>query len=87
MRCGSQEAFCIQGDQAERGVVSGPHSHRTGAGGFGGEEHTLTAKEDVVERVGLAIASVAKDGDDLHTRHIRTAETVQKLRLVTDLRE
>lgn len=39
----------------------------------------------MVEGVGLAIASVAKDGEDLDSCHLPAAESVHKLRLTADL--
>lgn len=39
----------------------------------------------MVERVGLAITGVAKDGDDLDSCHVPTAEFVHKLRLIAHL--
>lgn len=85
-RC-SQQTLCIQGDEVQGGIVSGPHAHRAGAGGLGGVEHALTPKQDVVERVGLAIAGVAKDGEDLDPSDVRTAEPLHKLSVIFHLEE
>ena len=80
-----QQALCVQGQQAEGGVVGGPHPHGTGAGGLGGVEHSLAPKEDVVEGVGLAVARVAEDGEDLDLGHVPAAQPLDKLTLVMDL--
>lgn len=85
-RC-SQETLRIQGDQAQRGVVRGPHAHGAGAGRLGGVEHALAPEQDVVERVGLAIASVAEDGEHLDPGDVRAAEPLHKVGLLVHLEE
>lgn len=81
----TQKALCVQGDEAKLRLVRGPHSHGTGAGRLGRVEHFLATKQDVIERVGLAIACVAKYREDLDPSHVPTAQLVQKLRLTVHL--
>lgn len=83
--CRSQKTFSIQCNQAKVGVVGCPYAHSTGTRGLGSVENGLTIEEDVVESVGLAITSVAKDGENLDTCHVPAAKSFYKLRLTTDL--
>lgn len=84
--CSPQKSLSIKGNQTEVGIICSPHSHRAGAGRLGCVEHVFTPKQDVVESVGLAISSVAKDREDLDSSHISTTKFLHKIRLIADLK-
>jgi len=80
----TQQPLRVEGQQAEGGVVGSPHPHGAGAGRLGGVEHRIAPEEDVVEGVGLAVARVAKDGEDFHLA-VPAAEPLQELTLAMNL--
>lgn len=78
----AQQALRVHHHHVADGVEGGPHAHRARLLRGGRFEHLPAREEGVVEGVGLALASVAKDGHHLKQLAGVAAQTLYEGRFV-----
>ena len=78
----AQQALRVDHDHFVNGVERRPHADRAGLLRGGGLEHLLAREERVVQRVGFALAGVAKDGHHFQQTVPLAAQFLHKRRFI-----